>query len=141
MMPKTTHTLAELELSQFAYDEIARKLREAGYEHAFGIGNDEGLIDMSGIGVVRASDPKLDKVSYVMCEKKTGGNYVVATGFFDLQSAQDFHTWVCEGSSKQSKREPYAWTRSVGNAVQFTTERALATSANSQPAWTPLYRE
>jgi hypothetical protein len=65
----------------------------------------------------------------------------VAVGFFDLQSAQDFHTWVCLGSSKQSKREPYAWARSAGDAVQFTTDHALANSANSQPAWVPLYRE
>jgi hypothetical protein len=47
----STHTYAELELSQSAYDEIARKLREAGYDHSF---MDDGVIDMHGIGVTRA---------------------------------------------------------------------------------------
>jgi len=45
-----THTYAELELSQAAYDEIASKLKEAGYDHVF---MDDGTIDMQGIGVTR----------------------------------------------------------------------------------------
>lgn len=48
-----THTFAELEVSAAAYDEIAAKLREAGYDHAF---TDEGAIDMHGIGLVREQD-------------------------------------------------------------------------------------
>jgi hypothetical protein len=50
---RTTHTLATLGLSRAAYDEIARKLREAGYEDRF----DDGLIDMSGIGILPPADP------------------------------------------------------------------------------------
>lgn len=99
----STHTLAELELSQAAYDEIAKKLRDAGYDHAFGLGCDEGVIDMHGIGIVRTADPKLNRMSYAMCEKKARDNYVVAVGFFDLPSAQDFHNWVCAASSDQTK--------------------------------------
>jgi len=45
-----THTYAELELSPAAYDEIAGKLKEAGYDHVF---MDDGTIDMQGIGVTR----------------------------------------------------------------------------------------
>lgn len=52
-MIRATHTFAELELSQSAYDEIATKLRDAGYDHAFTEG---GAIDMHGIGVTRAED-------------------------------------------------------------------------------------
>lgn len=44
-----THTYALLEISQAAYDEIRQKLREAGYQHAFG---DDGEIDMHGIAVI-----------------------------------------------------------------------------------------
>ncbi|MDS1141733.1 hypothetical protein RE432_14930 [Pusillimonas sp. SM2304] len=44
-----THTLATLELSQAAYDEIAWKLKKAGYDHVF---LEDGLIDMQGIGVL-----------------------------------------------------------------------------------------
>lgn len=45
---RATHTLAILELSHGAYEEIAGKLREAGYGHAF-----DGLrIDMTGIGLM-----------------------------------------------------------------------------------------
>jgi hypothetical protein len=46
-----THTYALLEVSPAAYDEIAAKLREAGYNQAFG---DEGEIDMHGIALGRA---------------------------------------------------------------------------------------
>lgn len=43
-----TYTLAKLVLSKEAYDEIAAKLRDAGYDHAFA---DDGMIDMTHIGV------------------------------------------------------------------------------------------
>jgi hypothetical protein len=43
-----THTFAELEISQPAWNEIAQKLRAAGYDHAF---VDEKTIDMHGIGL------------------------------------------------------------------------------------------
>lgn len=47
---RTTHTLATLEVSKEAYEEIAAKLKEAGYDHAF---LEDGLIDMTGIGLVK----------------------------------------------------------------------------------------
>lgn len=51
---RQTHTYAELELSQSAYDEVSRKLVEAGYGHVFGVGHEHGdAIDMRGIGVTR----------------------------------------------------------------------------------------
>ena len=42
-----THTYATLEISRAAYDEIAQKLRDAGYDHVF----DGKTIDMHGIGL------------------------------------------------------------------------------------------
>lgn len=45
---RQTHTYAELGLSRPAYDEIKRKLEDAGYQHAF---MEDGTIDMHGIGV------------------------------------------------------------------------------------------
>jgi len=48
-----THTFAELEVSAAAYDEIAAKLRAAGYDHAFV----NGAIDMHGIGLTRGPEP------------------------------------------------------------------------------------
>lgn len=49
-----THTYAELAVSRATYDEIAGKLREAGYDHAFlpERGRDEPTIDMHGIGLI-----------------------------------------------------------------------------------------
>lgn len=55
MSERPTHTLAILELSRAAYDEIARKLRAAGYDHVFG--PDGKRIDMTGIGVTPPADP------------------------------------------------------------------------------------
>lgn len=49
MVPSQTHTYAVLEVSQTAYDEIAVKLRTAGYSHAFD--DAERAIDMHGIGL------------------------------------------------------------------------------------------
>lgn len=43
-----TYTFALLELSSSTYEEIARKLKEAGYEQAF---MEDGVIDMHGIGI------------------------------------------------------------------------------------------
>jgi hypothetical protein len=49
-----TYTHVLLEVSQSAYDEIATKLRTAGYDHAF---NEHGEIDMHGIALVPADEP------------------------------------------------------------------------------------
>ena len=55
MTLRTTYTFVELEVSSAVYDEIAAKLREAGYDHAF-IEGANGAIDMHGIGLVREED-------------------------------------------------------------------------------------
>lgn len=47
-MTRSTYTYVELEVSQDAYDEIAGKLKAAGYDHAFGA---DGAIDMHGIAI------------------------------------------------------------------------------------------
>jgi len=48
-MPRTTHTYALFEVSRATFDEIAAKLREADYDHAFDA--DGTTIDMHGIGL------------------------------------------------------------------------------------------
>lgn len=50
---RRTHTVAVLEISKAAFDEIAQKLRKEGYDHAFV----EEFIDMSGIAVAAEADP------------------------------------------------------------------------------------
>ncbi len=47
---RITHTYALLEVSPGAYEEIAGKLRAAGYDHAF----DEGAIDMHGLALTKS---------------------------------------------------------------------------------------
>lgn len=42
-----THTLAILEVSDEVYEEIASKLKEAGWDHAFL----DSVIDMHGVGL------------------------------------------------------------------------------------------
>lgn len=51
-----THTYVTLDVSAAAYDEIAGKLRAADYGHCF---NSSGEMDMSGIALVRGTDPLL----------------------------------------------------------------------------------
>ena len=51
-----THTVATMEVSAAAFDEIADRMREAGYDHAFLRIKKDGkaaIIDMHGIGLVR----------------------------------------------------------------------------------------
>lgn len=51
----------------------------------------------------------LRRISYVMHEKKTRGNYAVTVGFLDLKSAQDFHQWlVSEGKAIVDRESPRA---------------------------------
>lgn len=45
---RQTHTYVELGLSKIAYEEISKKLQEAGYDHVF---MKDGAIDMHGIAV------------------------------------------------------------------------------------------
>lgn len=45
-----TQSIATLTVSSATYDEIAAKLRKADYFHAL---REDGVIDMSGLGLVR----------------------------------------------------------------------------------------
>lgn len=47
-----TYTFVKLEVSQTTFDEIAGKLRLAGYEQAFRRDGDAQVIDMRGIAIV-----------------------------------------------------------------------------------------
>lgn len=49
-----TYTLATLEVSAAAYQEISAKLRAAGYDQALA---SDGVIDMTGIGLETAPPP------------------------------------------------------------------------------------
>jgi hypothetical protein len=46
-----THTVATLEVTTAAYEEIGQLLRDAGYGHVF---LHDGTIDMTGIGLTTA---------------------------------------------------------------------------------------
>ena len=46
-----THTYVLLQVSDAAYEEIAKKLREVGYDHVFS--REDGHIDMHGIALTR----------------------------------------------------------------------------------------
>ncbi|HEY1129160.1 MAG TPA: hypothetical protein VGF12_07135 [Roseateles sp.] len=49
---RSTYTYATLEVSRSTYQEIAKLLRDAGYDHAFDA--ETGAIDMHGIGLLKA---------------------------------------------------------------------------------------
>jgi len=48
-----TYTLAILEISDVAYNEIDCALRKAGYDHVF---SNDGEINMNGIALIRKRD-------------------------------------------------------------------------------------
>jgi hypothetical protein len=54
-----THTYVVLEVSKRAFEEIKKKLKEAGYQHTF----HDGLIDMHGIAIqIDRKEPKKKSV-------------------------------------------------------------------------------
>ena len=55
---RSTHTIAHLDVSREAYQEIAAKLMRAGYDHAF---LPDGVIDMHGIGLVEVAKQELSR--------------------------------------------------------------------------------
>jgi hypothetical protein len=73
MTLRQTYTIAELEVTAGAYDEIHQKREDAGYDHAFR----DGVIDMHGIGLTRAEPASND------CK--------LATAIERIQAALDFH--------------------------------------------------
>jgi len=52
-----THTFATLEVSRAAFDEIAEKLKAAGYGHVF---VDSDTMDMHGIALTKVHEPEED---------------------------------------------------------------------------------
>lgn len=58
MAHTSTHTFATLPVSRSTYDEIKKKLKDAGYDHAFlkTTRSDDDLIDMDGIALMRDKD-------------------------------------------------------------------------------------
>jgi hypothetical protein len=65
--PRQTHTYAALEVSDVAYQEIAGKLRDACYDHAF---HEDGLINMHGIALApqtgEASSGPADEIAKLL---------------------------------------------------------------------------
>lgn len=53
-----THSLARLEISPEAYDEIKALFDKAGYSHVF---MSDGMINMNGIGIVPKVHPKVEE--------------------------------------------------------------------------------
>ncbi len=53
----TTHTYAILEVSQATYDEIKKKLQDAGYQHQIYQDDPDEIVDMFGIAL-RTENPE-----------------------------------------------------------------------------------
>jgi hypothetical protein len=77
MTLRTTYTFVELELSPGAYDEIAHKLKTAGYDHCFNPANGNGAIDMHGLAVTRASEDNRIPVGSLYVGHNDAGEVVI----------------------------------------------------------------
>jgi len=77
-----THTYAELEVSTATYIEIAKKLRAAGYDHAFieSGHRTSKTIDMHGIGLVVGDDAIAQLKQNAEETEIEGGRYVDRAG-------------------------------------------------------------
>jgi hypothetical protein len=65
-----SHSIATLEVSAGTYDEIASKLRAAGYDHVSGA---NGVIDMTGVGLETTWKPV--GAPKCTCLSRTGPDY------------------------------------------------------------------
>lgn len=70
--------------------------------HDYARGEDQKYLARAA-HALRQVDEISKRLSYVMNEKKARGNYAVTVGFLDLESAQQFHQWIAEQSSKATK--------------------------------------
>lgn len=60
-----SYTYVIMEVSTATYEEISRKMREAGYAHAFHYERGEGaVIDMHGIAVRDSGSPSSTKTEF-----------------------------------------------------------------------------
>lgn len=87
-MPRNTHThtFAKLEVTAAAYDEIAGKLREAGYDHVF----IDDAIDMHGIGLTRMPETASEREKFPLSleERADLQRQIRATGTITYDSAR-----------------------------------------------------
>jgi tRNA A37 threonylcarbamoyladenosine dehydratase len=83
----TTHTYAILDVSKRTYDEIAQKLRDAQYDHAF----DRDVIDMHGIAL------RVDPASVV-------AKQFIDTALDELASTLRERTWLASVSAEEMNR-------------------------------------
>jgi hypothetical protein len=60
---RQTHTFVVLDLSEAAYQEIRRKLEDAGYQHAFMQSDGRAVIDMAGIAVAAIEPERAQTVA------------------------------------------------------------------------------
>jgi len=53
-----TYTYVTMEVSEATFNEIAKKLDDAGYDHA--IDTEEGILDMHGLALTTSSQPSIE---------------------------------------------------------------------------------
>ena len=87
-----THTYATIEVKPAAYDQIAALLRQAAYHHAFA---DDGAIfptiDMHGIGLQRAAEPRVPQCRIVAAAIRKGDSIIVGARHFDTLMRNAIH--------------------------------------------------
>jgi len=104
-----THTFAALKVSNQVYEEIEKKLREAGYDHAF----IDGAIDMHGIGLLRGGPawtycagrlPNYDIYVSVLYEDGSGGSAKFVKNRFST-----FEHWELNAEGERPTKNIVAW--------------------------------
>lgn len=95
-----THTYVTLEVSPTAYDEIAAKLRAAGYGHV----RENGEIDLHGLGLVRGAEQPApaDPEKEVLLRLQMEFGDIIANHCIAMQSA------LIDGALK-SPKDGLAW--------------------------------
>lgn len=107
-----TYTCAKLPISKAAYDEIAKKLREAGYDHVF---SDEG-IDMTHIMV------EAEEAQDLTCEPRTAEDEALrSTIISDIVAAEGLLRW-CRYRVLNSRERTEMFRGGLGTYVVGVTK-------------------
>lgn len=123
-MMRITHTYATLEISAAAYDEIALKLRAAGYVHAFHPGS--SAIDMQGIGLLRGAHPIDERAQFEVWMRRENDYRVYKMKFgtfssnvYDHPGVQDsWEAWQARAKINNDPEKIERLQRDCGEAYQ-----------------------
>ncbi len=130
-----THTYATLEVSPAVFDEVKDKLTAAGYGHAMSDTGDGTVIDMHGIGLLRAKPTQGRGANTPLSVSISDGVLSICVGVDRLAHAiaggDDFHSY-------DQKSGEYIRGFAITDAATFAKDVTVELEREAEDGSTPL---